>query len=128
MTCTEDTLFYKLFFSDENVKEIQRNIRQKVFIKSKFNIGDQTGPQLKELMKITFDESRLFTNEKKEITENLRALNNLVASKSADIIIPNIVSDITYKEKLKTGTKRDFLALPEQVDTPRYNNLEIGPR
>lgn len=91
-----DTKLSVLFFSQENQKILQNGIRAGVYKKSKnlFKIGEQNYDELKIIMRSIF--LQYSKNDKKNITEQIKELNDLVLDYSINQIYGEAKSYVQY--------------------------------
>ena len=125
MSCpsTNPNLFSQLFFSKENASEINKNIRYTIFTKTGKIVGAQDPTELNILMKTVYNNNPSTPENINFYTVAISKLNELVVYKATEYIISAITSDTLYKKTLDAPLQ--FIDLPAQVNTPRYNKLEI---
>jgi hypothetical protein len=119
------SLFSDLFFSKENISEIQKNIRFTVFDRAKTIIGKQNETEMKVLMRSTYIDNPSTPETTTGYTSALAKLNKIVSSKASEYIIAEISQrNIYIRDALKNPSA--LMDLPEQPDTPRYNSLQLN--
>ena len=116
-------IFSRLFFSNENTDEIHKNIRYNVYTKTGKVIGAQDPTELHILMKTIYKNNPNIPSDIKLYTAAISKLNNLVTQKASEYIISAITQDNIYKKTLDAPLK--YIDLPEQVNTPRYTELQL---
>lgn len=119
----ENTPVSILFFSDENIKRIQRHIRETVLEKSKgaFKLQvDQDVSDLLIVMRAIFLEHGL--NMPTQIKRQVKILNK----KTVDYIIPDMMTNIKQQYKyLKeiNDPRRNILPLPTNVNSSQRGTI-----
>lgn len=121
----EATPFSNLFFSRENIKEIQSLIRYNVYTKSggKHIISEQNETELVIVMRGVFLQYSLFPQKTSEYTPEISRLNRLVLN----TVLPNLISNIEqYYGYLKDlNSERTIMKLP-QVTSSSGTRTEGG--
>ena len=84
--------FSELFFSEENVKWLQSNIRHKIYILSsnKYVISNQDERELMLIMRAIYLQNSNNPEKQEEYTKEILKLNKLVM----EYVIPSIISEI----------------------------------
>lgn len=93
----EVSTFSLLFFSEENISEIQKLIKYNIYIASgnKFKIGNQDSQELKSIMRSVYLQFSRVPESRSEYTEAIATLNKKVV----ETIIPKLLGNI--KQYLK---------------------------
>ena len=110
------------YFSSQNIKILQNNIRKGVFDKSngEFIIGMQDEDELKIIMRSVFLQNSI--NLETNIREQIRDLNALVESYAIDQVYKEAISYLKYKRD--ASNMYALLALPSNSST-RGKTLEL---
>jgi len=96
----EVSLFSLLFFSQENVQELQRLIRYNVYVNTdkKYIIGKQSETELVIIMRGIYLQYSSIPSNKSEFTKEIKKLNSMVVT----TVLPDLISNIEqYKGYLK---------------------------
>lgn len=118
----------QLFFSKENISQIQNSLRFKIYQLSegKYTIGNQSETELIIVMRSIYYQHSRNINDKNVIKEQIKNLNQLVVKE----ISPKILSQIQqYYGYMRDSTKRmDPLPNPENTNLfARRNNNPTAP-
>ena len=110
------------YFSSQNIKILQNNIRKGVFDKSngEFIIGMQDEDELKIIMRSVFLQNSI--NLETNIREQIRDLNALVESYAIDQVYKEAISYLKYKRD--ASNMYALLALPSNSST-RGKTLDL---
>jgi len=114
-----------VYFSKENIQIVHNAIRSGVHQKSRgrFTIGNQNIDTLKIIMRSIYLQNAV--NDTCKITEQIQALNKMVA----DFSIPQILGEVEsyVKYKVDVSTLAVPLARPAYMSTAGSNTLELKP-
>jgi hypothetical protein len=112
------------FFSKENIEILQNGIRAGVYKKSKglYEIGIQSVDNLKIIMRAIYLQSA--TNLPNSITEQIKALNNLVLNFCVLRVYNEAVAYMNYRRDV--SQMYNPISLPVQVDVDD-KTLELKP-
>ena len=111
-----DTPLSVLFFSEENIKLLQKNIQGGVYKKSnnQFVIGEQSCDELKIIMRSIFLQHS--QNLSYDITKQIKELNALVIDFAVNQIYNSAISYLKFK--------RDVSNAPTIMETPVSSNTK----
>lgn len=111
----ELTPFSKLFFSRENINEVQRLIRYNVFLRSgkKHIISNQTETELLIVMRSIYLQYSRFPSNQSEFSSEIKRLNDLIIGS----VIPDLVSSINLYVDFRSRESVNPLPLPLGQDT-----------
>lgn len=113
----EVTPFSKLYFSIENINELQRLIRYRVYIRSdkRHIISKQQDTELVIIMRARYLQHARIPSSPKDYPKEIKRLNELVI----EYILPEIISNIEQY----IGYRRDSQLAPRLIDRP--NNPSV---
>jgi len=95
-----DNNLNKVYFSNENIENIQKAIIDKVYIKGNYRINKQSYQELKIIMRSIY--LQYSKNNNDNINSQITYLNNLVIEWSVNEIIKNIKQQDSYIESISS--------------------------
>jgi len=107
----------KMFFSKENIQEIQRMLSEKIFECTKKQIDPQDPNIIKGIMRNVF--LHFSKNLPRNISEQVTELNNFVVKECVPRVISGINSYLKYKRDVSN------LAVPMELPKSTYRNQTI---
>lgn len=110
------SLFSLLFFSDENIAELQRLIRYNIFSITNFRIDNQSETELILIMRSVYLEFSKIPGSQSQYTSEITRLNTLVLETS----LPRILSEIAQQQKYLA----DIAELPAPMSRGKYDTIK----
>lgn len=122
----EVSLFSLLFFSQENINNIQELLKYNVYLESNktYKIGNQDERELKLIMRAVYLEHGRVPNNRKEYTNAIKHLNNLTIHRLLPDLLSNIKQHVAYLHDISNPYKiMDTPVNPSS--TGQKNNRDI---
>ncbi len=119
----QNSMLSRVFFSADNIRILQNGIKAGVYHKSngRFQIADQDQDVLKMIMRSTFLQSS--KNLPNNITEQVKALNNLVLGYA----VPQVLGEAIGYVKYKNDASMMYTPMQRPASTYHSNTLELKP-
>lgn len=119
----QNNLLSDAFFSAENMQIIQNGIKAGVYNKSngRFQIADQDPAVLKMIMRSIFLQNS--KNLQTDITNQIKALNDLVL----DYAVPQVLGEAIGYVKYKNDASMMYTPIQQPTSTYHSNILELKP-
>lgn len=107
--------FSKLFFSSQNIAEIQNLIRYNCYVNTDNNyiIGEQDVTQLVILMRGVYLQYARVPSNKKDYTAEIEKLNSIVVSTA----LPNLISEIEQFYAYMKDTSQNMIPISSSINT-----------
>jgi len=113
----------KAFFSNENISNIQDNIRYSVWINTnkQYIIGTQNEYELKIIMRSVYLQNAL--NQEDNITQQILTLNNIVLQYCVKQVTSQVIQYINYQKEINSN--RNIPAHSINVNSRGEKSLEM---
>lgn len=122
--CIEN--FIILFFSHQNVEEIQKRLRYEVYKLTDFLIGKQNKTLLLQEMKLVFDTRGHIPQKECHYKKEIQILNDILVSKLSKNIHTNVLQQLKYLKDTDISN-RDFIPTPQITSIKnRVRTTDIG--
>lgn len=93
----EPSVFSMLYFSYENIAEVQRLIKYNVFKQAQFRIDNQSEQELLIIMRAIYLQYSKIPKKKEDYTYEIARLNQLVVERSIRVILSEITQQKKYE-------------------------------
>lgn len=123
----EDNLLGNLFFSSKNIDNIQLSIRRNVFEQKQYNISKQNVMRLLEIMRLVYQDYGTDKITRKNITEQIKFLNEKVILIAVKSIIGNIEDHLYYLDNLGNLAKYISSQNPQMTSSSGTKTLIYKP-